>query len=111
MFKPSAERLEQVAGGLGDSQNRQLHQILGGDGRLLHAADLAHVLTGGGLDLLVGRHGLEAPEGGDVAAHGRDATDLPDGDGHRTAQPTDTQMSPGRAATQVTVKGTVIPFS
>ena len=38
----------------------------------LDPADLADVLPGGGLDLLGRRSGLEAAEGGDVPAHGRD---------------------------------------
>jgi hypothetical protein len=43
------------------------------------AADLADVLAGGGFDLFGGGGRLEAPEGGDIAAHtpmfGHGATD------------------------------------
>ena len=43
--------------------------FLGASRGRLHAAHLAHVLTGGGFDLLGGRRGLEAAKGRDVPAH------------------------------------------
>src|SRR6266508_7008999 len=54
------------------SGRRRGGRFLGGwrrCGRAGDPADLADVLARGGLDLFAGGGGLEAPEGGDVAAH------------------------------------------
>ena len=54
---------------LGDGQHGSLERCIGRRRRLLHSADLAHVLTGGGLDLLRRGQRLEPSEGRDVSAH------------------------------------------
>src|SRR5829696_3210324 len=60
---------QQLGRGPGDGGDGLLERRLGGRGGAGDAADLADVLAGGGLDLLAGGGRLQAPQGGDVAAH------------------------------------------
>src|ERR687888_911548 len=71
---PRRQLAQPLGGDAGDRGDRLLEGLVGGGGRAGDAADLADVLAGGGLDLLGGGGRLQAPEGGDVAAHAPDAT-------------------------------------
>jgi len=64
---------EQVVGDPGDLGHGQLEGLLSCRRSLLHAAHLADVLSGCGLDLLWRRHRVQTPEGGDVPTHAHDA--------------------------------------
>ena len=66
---PRRQLTEELCRRLGDGEDRSFEGGLGGRRRLLHAADLADVLAGGGLDLLRRRQWLQPSECGDVAAH------------------------------------------
>ena len=57
------QRVEQLVGGGGDDRDRPLEGRSGGLRGLLDAAHLAHVLAGGGLDLLVGGNRLRGRAG------------------------------------------------
>src|SRR5262249_52927930 len=65
---------EQFPGGLGHGADRLLERGFGARRQGLDTAYLAHVLARGGLDFLARGGRLEAPERGDIAAHGFDAT-------------------------------------
>src|SRR5215467_14425470 len=65
---------EQFPGGLGHGADRLLERGFGARRQGLDSAYLAHVLARGGLDFLARGGRLEAPERGDIAAHGFDAT-------------------------------------
>ena len=54
---------------------------------LVQAADLAHVLPGGGLDLVFGCDGLEPAQFGDVATHAAECTRVPIRDWTRPPTP------------------------
>jgi hypothetical protein len=60
---------EELGAGLGHPLDGPLDRHRGAGRRVLHAADLADVLTRRRLDLLDGGRGLEPAQGGDVAAH------------------------------------------
>ena len=66
--------VEQFVGGGGDGGDRPFERFASGVRWLLDAAHFAHVLTGSGLDLLVGGDGLQAAEGRDVPAHANDGS-------------------------------------
>ncbi len=63
------ELTEQLGRDLGDAGDGALEGLLVGARGLVEAADLAHVLERGGLDLLVGCSRLEVVESPDVSAH------------------------------------------
>ena len=60
---------EEPFGDRRDLERGQFHRAGDIDPRSRHARDLAHVLTGGGFDLLTGRGRVEPAELGDVSAH------------------------------------------
>src|SRR6185295_11349246 len=65
------EGVDEPAGRLGDLGDRALERIDVLAARLARTADLADVLQGRGVDLVVGRGRLEVEQRADVAAHGR----------------------------------------
>ena len=65
------EFVEHAGRDRGDLRHGPFERLLGRGRGLLDAGDLAHVLTGPGLDLLGGRRGLQPAQCGDVAAHQR----------------------------------------
>jgi hypothetical protein len=65
---------EQLGGGFGDLAHGSFEGVLGARRGGLDPPDLAHVLAGGGFDLLGGGGGLEASQRGDVAAHAPEST-------------------------------------
>src|SRR5262245_4770361 len=64
------ELLEEMVRGVGDGVDRTREGLLVRARRLVETADLAHVLESRGVDLVVGRLGLEVVERLDVSAHG-----------------------------------------
>src|SRR5829696_425781 len=63
--------VEQPRGGRRDLGDGAVEGLAVGQGRFRRPADLAHVLEGRGLDLVVGRRRLEVGERADVPAHAR----------------------------------------
>src|SRR5690349_18467945 len=66
------ELVEQRLAGLGHRGNGAVEGRLVDLRRLRHAADLAHILQGGGLGVVVSARGLVIMEWADVSAHGPD---------------------------------------